>query len=168
MNGMRQIPALGIAIPQLPNIRFVITITNAFLAFSPFISLTDCVHSRAFCTWMLSVTLMCVTCNCCSQKLLAGDPLKHLHLEQAGCQHQAPASVKLAHLLSLHLLLVYTHPFIFFFCYAGDCVLYDEGWAISRCLYEDIVNPHMRYFCQRNNSVISHSLGRKSHSLWLL
>jgi hypothetical protein len=88
----------------------------------------------------------CVIFNCCSQKLLAGDPLKHLRLEQAGCQHQAPASVKLAHLLSLRLLLVYTHPFIFFFCYAGDCVLYDEGWAISRCLYEDIVNPHMRYF----------------------
>jgi hypothetical protein len=82
MNGMRQIPALGIAIPQLLNI---------------------------------------------SQKLLAGDPLKHLRLEQAGCQHQVPASVKPAHLLSLRLLLVYTHPFIFFFCYAGDCVLYDEG-----------------------------------------
>jgi hypothetical protein len=50
MNGMRQIPALGIAIPQLLNIRFVITITNDFLVFSTFISLTDCVHSRAFCT----------------------------------------------------------------------------------------------------------------------
>jgi energy-converting hydrogenase Eha subunit E len=49
MIGMRQIPALGIAIRQLLNIRFVIALTNVFLVFSTFINLTDFVH-RAFST----------------------------------------------------------------------------------------------------------------------
>ncbi len=49
MIGMRQIPAPGIAIHQLLNIRFVITLTNVFLVFSTFINLTDFVH-RAFST----------------------------------------------------------------------------------------------------------------------
>ncbi len=51
MIGMRQIPALGIAIPQLLNIRFVVTLTNVFLVFSTFINLTDFAIEPSLLEW---------------------------------------------------------------------------------------------------------------------